>query len=196
MSRMSILAGTSNLKQEEQGSRHLIEDCVIHPEYVELNNSDIAVCKLQTPLVFNENISSISIGREYVGGGVECLLTGWGYTTMVRGFPLPDDLQRATLPTLTNDECNEKGHNVGPREICTLSRFGQGACGGDSGGPLVCNDGLTGVVSYGTRICAVSMPDVFTRASEYADWVEQQMSGGESSGTATEGEGSEAGGSQ
>jgi hypothetical protein len=48
---------------------------------------------------------------------------------MIRGFPLPNELQRAYLPTLTNEECNERGHNVGPREICTLSRFGQG---GDS----------------------------------------------------------------
>lgn len=39
---------------------------------------------------------------------------------------MPNELQRATLPTLTNEECNERGHNVGPREICTLSRFGQG----------------------------------------------------------------------
>lgn len=133
---MSILAGTSSLKDEDQGQRSKIDNCVIHPEYVELNNSDIAVCRLQTPLTFNDNVSAVQIQREYVGGGVECLLTGWGYTTMIRGFPPPNDLQRATLPSLTNEECNEKGHNVGPREICTLSRFGQGACGGDSGGKL------------------------------------------------------------
>ena len=42
---------------------------------------------------------------------------------------------------------------------------------GDSGGPLVCDDKLVGIVSYGTRICAVNMPDVYTRASEYVDWM-------------------------
>ena len=31
----------------------------------------------------------------------------------------------------------------------------------------MCDGNLVGVVSYGTRVCAVSMPDVFTRASEY-----------------------------
>jgi trypsin len=41
------------------------------------------------------------------------------------------------------------------------------ACGGDSGGPLQCDENLVGIVSYGTRVCAVSMPDVYTRASEY-----------------------------
>lgn len=35
------------------------------------------------------------------------------------------------------------------------------------GGPLQCDGNLVGIVSYGTRVCAVSMPDVYTRASEY-----------------------------
>lgn len=129
-SRMSVLAGTSDLRQESRGSRHLIDNCIIHPEYVELNNSDVAVCRLQSPFAMGENIAPITLSKEYVGGGQNCTLTGWGYTSMIRGFPLPNELQRATLPTLTNEECNERGHNVGPKEICTLSRFGQGACGG------------------------------------------------------------------
>jgi secreted trypsin-like serine protease len=49
ISRMSVFAGSSDLREEERGSRHLIDDCQIHPEYVELNNSDVAVCRLQTP---------------------------------------------------------------------------------------------------------------------------------------------------
>jgi trypsin len=124
--RMSVLAGTPSLKDEQNGQRSQVDNCVIHPEYVELNNSDIAVCRLKTPLTFGDNVSSITIGKEYVGGGVDCLLTGWGYTWPVRGAPLPNDLQKANLPTLTNEDCNEKGHNVGPKEICTLSRIGQG----------------------------------------------------------------------
>ena len=127
--RMSVLAGTPDLKDEARGSRHLIDDCVIHPDYVELNNSDVAVCRLKSPFIYGANIAPITLDTKYVGGGESCILTGWGYTTMIRGFPLPTDLQRATLPTITNVECNEKGHNVGPKEICTYSRIAQGACG-------------------------------------------------------------------
>jgi hypothetical protein len=130
ISRMSVLAGTKDLRKEDEGSRHIVDDCVIHPEYVELNNSDVAVCRMKTPIVMSEKIAPIKLSKDYVGGGKTCILTGWGYTTMIRGFPLPNELQRATLPTLTNEECNERGHSVGPREICTLSRIGQGACGG------------------------------------------------------------------
>jgi hypothetical protein len=119
---MSILGGVNDLREESKGSRHLIENCTIHPEYVELNNSDVAVCKLKSPLPLSENIAPIALDKENVGPGVNCTLVGWGYTSMIRGFPLPNRLQRAFLPTITNKECNEKGHTVGPREICTLSR--------------------------------------------------------------------------
>ena len=127
--KMSALAGTPDLKDEARGSRHLIDNCFVHPEYVELNNSDVAVCRLKTPFIYGENIQPIALDTKYVGGGENCTLTGWGYTTMIRGFPLPTDLQRATLPTITNEECNENGHSVGPKEICTYSRIAQGACG-------------------------------------------------------------------
>ena len=103
---------------------------------MELNNSDIAVCRMQTPFIMGNNIQPISLETEYVGAE-SCILTGWGYTSPIRGFPPPPtDLQRANLTTITNKDCNERGNNVGPKEICTFTRFGQGACGGDSGNVL------------------------------------------------------------
>lgn len=44
---------------------------------------------------------------------------------------------------------------------------------GDSGGPLTIGDGeeVVGVVSYGTAICAMGRPDVYTRVSEFEDWI-------------------------
>lgn len=127
---MSVFAGTNDLRKESEGMRIRVEDCKIHPEYVELNNSDVAVCKLQESFTFSEKIQPITLSEEYVGGDETCLLTGWGYTTMIRGLPLPNELQRANLTSLTNEQCNENGHSVGPREICTLTHLGQGACGG------------------------------------------------------------------
>jgi len=97
---------------------------------------------------------------------------------MIRVGKPPNDLQRARLPVISNEECRSKGMAVGPREICTLSRLGQGACGGDSGGPLTKGDGelLIGVVSYGTRICALDTPDVYTRVSKYVAWIKKYTS--------------------
>lgn len=48
----------------------------MHPEYVELNNSDVAICKLQEPFEMNESIAPINLDTNYVGGGEMCTLTG------------------------------------------------------------------------------------------------------------------------
>ena len=97
-----------------------------------LNNSDIAVCKMKTPFIMSNNIQPIALETEYVG--VEnCMMSGWGYTMFFRGTPLPNDEQRVYLTTITNVDCNNRGSHVGPREICTYTRIGQGNCGGDSG---------------------------------------------------------------
>lgn len=43
---------------------------------------------------------------------------------------------------------------------------------GDSGGPLAHDEyGVVGVVSYGTRICSMGEPDVFTRVSKFKEWI-------------------------
>ncbi|KAG5667514.1 hypothetical protein PVAND_015493 [Polypedilum vanderplanki] len=173
ISRMSIFAGESDLRNEDKGSRHLIESCVIHPDYVELNNSDVAVCKLQTSFPQSEKIQPIPLDKTYVGGGENCMLSGWGYTTRIKGAPLPDKLQRANMTTYTNEECNQRGHNVGPKEICANNSIRSASCNGDSGGPLQCDGFLVGIVSYGLVICGLSVPDVYTRASEFVDWIQE-----------------------
>lgn len=42
---------------------------------------------------------------------------------------------------------------------------------GDSGGPLAHENLLVGIVSYGTGICGVGVPDVYTRVSIYYQWI-------------------------
>lgn len=42
---------------------------------------------------------------------------------------------------------------------------------GDSGGPLAKGNLLVGVVSYGTGVCGIGIPDVYTRVSVFAVWI-------------------------
>jgi hypothetical protein len=51
----------------------MVESCVIHPDYVELNNSDVAVCRLQSSFPIGEKIQPIPLDTNYVGGGENCV---------------------------------------------------------------------------------------------------------------------------
>lgn len=84
-------------------------------------------------------ISSISISDEYVPAGVECILTGWGYTLAIRdpGYipqwvhaifkSYPKDLQITKVSTISNDECRRSFSMPLNTEICTY-KWATGAC--------------------------------------------------------------------
>jgi len=138
ITKLSVLVGTSNLKNTTSATRLLIDSCLIHPDYVKLNNSDIALCHTQTPFVFSDSIAAIDLSTEVVGGGVNCTLAGWGSTRRIRElawiFPgvMPTQLQQASLTTLTTDACRKKGQRIGEKEICTFDSIFVGACAGVS----------------------------------------------------------------
>lgn len=48
-----------------------------------------------------------------------------------------------------------------------------GTCNGDSGGPLAVGGIQVGLVSFGYTDCEAGMPSVFTRLSEYRDWIRE-----------------------
>lgn len=129
MERLEILAGTNKL--DTGGERYKVDNYLIHPDYVELNTSDIALIRTTEPFNFsNPNIGIIDYNDEYIDGGVECVLTGWGYTTPIRFGDPPNDLQEVYVPTITNDQCRDEGMSVNPTEICTKSeKLFTGACG-------------------------------------------------------------------
>jgi hypothetical protein len=71
---MAVFAGTNDLREEDQGQRIMVDECQIHPDYVELNTSDIAVCRLKESFTLGDNITPIEMGTEHIDGGEECLL--------------------------------------------------------------------------------------------------------------------------
>ena len=71
---------------------------------------------------------------------------------------------------------------IGPTQLCAGGRVGQDSCEGDSGGPLMMHDTwgppyhLIGVTSFGDTNCGHSgTAGVYTRVSDYLDWILQNM---------------------
>lgn len=131
----------------------MIKNVIVHEDYIELKQHDIALLETETKIKFNRHVQPIPLDTGHVGGNVDCTLTGWGYTFPVRGGSLPEHLQVIQVPTITNRQCKRVMRGVTRGEICTRKGHLESACGGDSGGPLACHGKLTGIVSYGTRIC-------------------------------------------
>ena len=97
-------------------------------------------------------------------------------------------LQKIKLPIIENERCERafrRHANIGHSQICVGGTPGEDSCGGDSGGPLMKVDVdeqfgpryyLIGVVSFGAKRCGSnSMPGVYTRVSDYMDWVLDHM---------------------
>lgn len=143
ISRIYALAGTSNLKDTSSGSRLPIHSCLIHPNYTRLTSNttsqnDIALCKVQVPFVFGENVAKVALDNTLVPTDVNSTLTGWGSVKKFRWIPFPffeeivypNDLQRAFLPTISNEKCKEKHPRIVETHICTNGGWEKGACSG------------------------------------------------------------------
>ena len=63
------------------------------------------------------------------------------------------------------------------KQICAGGEKGKDSCNGDSGGPLMARESdispwqIVGIVSFGTSRCAQGAPAVYTRVTNYMDWI-------------------------
>ncbi|KAJ8972757.1 hypothetical protein NQ314_000049 [Rhamnusium bicolor] len=70
---------------------------------------------------------------------------------------------------------------IKPSHVCTSGAGIVGACTGDSGGPLLVNGVQVGIVSFGFQVCTLGLPTIYTRVSEFSDWIEENAVDGSSS---------------
>lgn len=169
----NAVAGSISLRE---GSGHIVTKIFLHPEFnADGLVNDIAVLQTATRFVFNLIVQPANLGDEFVGAELSATLSGWGQTS----YPgsLSDELQGIDMNTISNEECasahaeSDGAPTINQYNICAVSENDTGACMGDSGSPLVAgNRQIIGLVSWGVP-CAKNLPDVFTRVSEYREWV-------------------------
>ncbi|XP_077334444.1 chymotrypsinogen A-like [Lithobates pipiens] len=140
--------------------------------------NDITLIKLATPATYTSRISPVCLAatNDIFNDQEMCITTGWGYINATTKT-LPAKLQQATLPIVSNTNCQKTwGSRIQASMICA-GASGVSSCMGDSGGPLVCKRNgawtLAGVVSWGSSTCSTVFPAVYTRLSAFRTWVNQ-----------------------
>jgi len=159
-----------------------VEKIITHDQFSAQDNwrDDIALVKLthDLPLDRDDNIDVVNMPDMSVwpSAGADCNIQGWGCTAS--GGALEDVARSIDVPALDDSQCTQSGKTtIGPRRLCAGYRGeSKGLCKGDSGGPLVCRDGrgvwrLAGIASFTSAVSPGDVPGVFTRVSQYLDWI-------------------------
>ncbi|KAK4873577.1 hypothetical protein RN001_012937 [Aquatica leii] len=170
---MTILVGSNKLNQG--GVTHPVKKYIMHQMYDQKTlQNDIALIKLSTRIHFTSSVHSIALDHEYIPGGIDCVLSGWGWISYPGSSV--NKLQHVSLKTTDIDVCRDRlstiNYPILDTNICAFTKNKQGGCRGDSGGPLVANGKQIGILSW-LRYCGTGVPDVFTRVSSYIDWIDK-----------------------
>uniref|UniRef100_A0A1I8PA18 Peptidase S1 domain-containing protein n=1 Tax=Stomoxys calcitrans TaxID=35570 RepID=A0A1I8PA18_STOCA len=160
-------------------------DTIIHPDYKSTESyHDIALLKLDNLRYYKSPICAWSI---YPLDSIN--LTAIGYGHIHFAGPSSDNLLKTYLSVIPNNECSayfpheeSLPRGIVETQLCAQDFVRQSdTCQGDSGGPLILNSVspyhivtsfVVGITSFG-RGCAMDTPGVYTRVSEYIDWIEE-----------------------
>ncbi|XP_056308041.1 tryptase-like isoform X2 [Danio aesculapii] len=174
-----------------------VRDIIPHPSYNNrTNDNDIALLQLSATVQYTDYIKPICLADENSNfpAGTKSWVSGWGdigvlgtggiigRTTVSVPLPHPGILQEVELKVYSNADCNNICHGrITPNMICAgTRRGGKSTFSGDSGGPLVSKCSVwvqAGVLSHGYGCAQPNLPEVFTRVSEYKQWITGNVGG-------------------
>jgi len=153
-------------------------------------NLDIALVKLAHAVELSEHVNVACLPREddNVPPGTYCVTAGWGHT--VEAGNVSAIVRHVRVPIIPNSLCNVLYSKIdiniqldisGDMVCAGYKVGGRDACQYDSGGPMVCYDHsdeqwlLYGIVSTGYGCARRGFPGIYTRVSEYVNWIEEMV---------------------
>lgn len=185
-----VIAGITNRSQKNTGQIVNVAQVIIHPSYGtnpnSINDNDLALLRLTTPVTFNANVQAIPYATQadanagLTNPGVNTTVSGWGLLSETGAQP--DQLQSVNVPIVANATAAAQ-YDPRPENLdvtanmlaAGLNTGGRDACSGDSGGPLTVRNAtnqaiLAGIVSYGIGCARPNFLGVYTRVSRYCQW--------------------------
>ncbi|XP_077014843.1 coagulation factor VII [Tamandua tetradactyla] len=187
MKNLTVVLGEYNLREEDGNEQERqVAQIVIPDKYIPGRiNHDIALLLLTTPVNFTDYVVPLCLpdrrfSEETLAYIRYSTVSGWGHL-LHRGVTSLA-LMTIDVPRLMTQDCKEQVKKSAESPALTENMFCAGyldgtkdACKGDSGGPHVTKYQdtwyLTGIVSWGEGCAAVGHVGVYTRVSQYTDWL-------------------------
>ncbi|XP_036009720.1 tissue-type plasminogen activator isoform X2 [Mus musculus] len=189
-----VLGRTYRVVPGEEEQTFEIEKYIVHEEFDDdTYDNDIALLQLRSQSKQCAQESS-SVGTAclpdpnlQLPDWTECELSGYGKHEASSPF-FSDRLKEAHVRLYPSSRCTSQhlfNKTVTNNMLCAGDTRSGGnqdlhdACQGDSGGPLVCMINkqmtLTGIISWGLGCGQKDVPGVYTKVTNYLDWIHDNM---------------------
>ncbi|XP_054003585.1 proclotting enzyme-like isoform X1 [Hylaeus anthracinus] len=183
----TVRLGDIDLERDDEPSApetYAVKKIHAHPKFSRVGfYNDIAVLELTRPVRKSPYVIPICMPqsryRNERFAGARPTVVGWG--TTYYGGKESTVQRQAVLPVWRNEDCNAAYFQpITSNFLCAgYSQGGKDACQGDSGGPLMLRaDGRwiqIGIVSFGNKCGEPGYPGVYTRVTEYTDWIKSNL---------------------
>ncbi|KAF3708435.1 Hyaluronan-binding protein 2 [Channa argus] len=185
---MQVLAGGLTLASTETTEQAIrVEDVIVHENYRETPTAvynDIALLRLKgnNGVCANETqfVKAACLPDATLPDGIECTISGWGVTEQSKYGS--NHLLQANVLLINQQKCSEPsiyGRVLSPTMLCAGHlQGGVDSCQGDSGGPLTCKQNSShvvyGLVSWGDECGRANKPGVYTRVTQFLDWIKSK----------------------
>uniref|UniRef100_A0A493U2S0 Peptidase S1 domain-containing protein n=1 Tax=Anas platyrhynchos platyrhynchos TaxID=8840 RepID=A0A493U2S0_ANAPP len=172
-----VVLGAHRLEQPEESQQVFgVEESIAHPLYDPRTvDNDIRLLRLNRSATLNKFVKRIRLPSPHVDlkPGTSCVVLGWG--DISNYGERPEQLMETGTAIVRRSLCRTLWRGrVSANMLCGASRNAtlRGVCAGDSGGPLVFKRKVYGIVSFSGQRCGDRRyPDIFTKISNYIDWV-------------------------
>ncbi|XP_051973334.1 transmembrane protease serine 2 isoform X2 [Xyrauchen texanus] len=160
-----------------------VKRIVMHKFDPDTNNNDVALMKLNSPLMISSNIRPVCLPNAgmYFSAPRQCYITGWG--SLTNGGTTSETLQEVKIELIDSKTCNSPpvyNGQITDNMICAGKLAGGvDSCQGDSGGPLVILENsqwwLLGDTSWGDGCAFRNKPGVYGNVTYFLNWIYEQM---------------------